>query len=153
MSIQHTDFAVAEAVKTVLEEFKPKKLRAKIHNRRNIPGLRGKRISRELREGVWIKSLGQRPGKTFSSVQDRTKRTLVLFVHGGSKTQVTEETLHDLFRRDIINYFHSQRSTGLEGELYSYVQIPSDYDIDDSFSRDRNVDIFIINTRFREDRR
>lgn len=118
---------------------------------KKIPGVTGKRFTETVKSGVWIKPLGSQPVKTFSSVRDVERKTLVVFVSGSSTRQSESATDYELIRDKIRDLFQDRRVTGLSGEIISFTSM-GDYDMDDVVSRKYDIDIIEISTVFREDR-
>lgn len=119
--------------------------------RKTIPGLSGRRISEQIKSGIWMKPLGSMPGKTFSCVRDVGRRTLMLFVEGSTTGMSTRASDYEVIRDLVRELFHDRRVTGLDGEMYSRVTLGT-YDIDDKVSRQYDIDMIEITTWFREDR-
>lgn len=150
--IQHTDWDVSERHAEIIRENWPASIAVrKPQLFKKIPGVTGKRFTETVKSGVWLKPLGSQPGRTFSSVRDVVRKTLVVFVSGSSTRQSQTETDYELVRDKIRDLFQDRRVTGLDGELYSYTSM-GDYDLDDVVSRKYDIDIIEISTVFREDR-
>lgn len=150
--IQHTDWDVSERHAEIIGEHWPPNVKVrKPQLFKKIPGVTGKRFTETVKSGIWLKPLGSQPGRTFSSVRDVVRKTLVVFVSGSSTRQSSTETDYELIRDKIRDLFQDRRVTGLDGELYSYTSM-GDYDLDDVVSRKYDIDIIEISTVFREDR-
>jgi hypothetical protein len=117
---------------------------------KKIPGFTGKRFTETIKSGMWIKPLGSVSQRTFSSVRDISRRSLVVFVSGSSTGRSPGETDYEKIRDKIRELFQDRRATCLDGEMYSRTSV-SDYDIDDVISRKYDIDIIEIETIFRED--
>ena len=98
-----------------------------------------------------MKPLGGQTTRSFSSVRDISRKTLVLFVSGSSTEQSRGETDYERIRDMMRDLFQDRRATGLCGEMYSTLSM-TDYDIDDVISRKYDIDLIEIETIFREDR-
>jgi len=150
--IQHTDWDVSERHAEIIRANWPASIAVrKPQLFKKIPGVTGKRFTETVKSGVWLKPLGSQPGRTFSSVRDVVRKTLVVFVSGSSTRQSQTETDYELVRDKIRDLFQDRRVTDLDGELYSYTSM-GDYDMDDVVSRKYDIDIIEISTVFREDR-
>lgn len=152
MPIRHTDWDVSLEHARVIEENWP----AGVNVRRpvvlkKIPGVTGKRFTETIKSGMWIKPLGGVTQRSFSSVQDVSRRSLVVFVSGSSSGRSSGETDYEKVRDMIRSVFQDARSTCLDGEMFSRTSM-TDYDIDDVVSRKYDIDIIEIETIFREDR-
>lgn len=151
-SINHSDWSISEAHLKVLVNNWPTVGVRKPELRKSIPGMSGKRfVMSDMKSGIWMKPMGSRIGRTWSSVRDVGRGTLVLIVDGSTSQQSRQETDYEIIRDRIRELFHDRRSLDLEGELYSRVTV-RDYDIDDSISRKFDIDIIEITSWFREDR-
>jgi len=151
-SIKHTDWDVSEAhAKAISDNWPTDVFVRKPELRKSIPGLTGKRINGDIRSGMWLKPLGGTIFRSFSSVRDISRKTLVLFVSGSSTQQSKGSTDYERIREMIRDTFQDCRATGLCGEMYSTTSM-GDYDIDDSISRKYDIDLIEIETVFREDR-
>ena len=117
---------------------------------KSVPGLTGKRFTETIKSGIWVKPLGGITQRTFSSVRDISRRSLVVFVSGSSTGRSGGATDYEKIRDMIRETFHDRRSTCLDGEMFSRTSM-SDYDIDDVVSRKYDIDIIEIETIFRED--
>lgn len=150
--IKHTDWDVSVAHSQAITDNWPSDVYVrKPELRKSVPGLTGKRINSGIRSGVWMKPLGSSTARSFSSVRDISRKTLVLFVSGSSTEQSRGETDYERVRDMIRDIFQDRRATGLCGEMYSKVSM-TDYDIDDAISRKYDIDLIEIETIFREDR-
>jgi hypothetical protein len=150
--IQYTDWDITERHAEIIVRQWPVGLGVKKPEvRKTIPGVKGRRISDQIRSGIWMKPLGSHSGRTYSSVRDIQRSTLMVFVSasttGQSRDQVNYEKIRDLVR-DI---FHDRRGTDLNGEVFSRV-VTADYDMDDAVTRQYDVDIIEIQSWFREER-
>lgn len=117
----------------------------------SIVGVVGKRITDDLRAGIWMMPLGSDVVKTFSSIHDVDRKTLLVAALGNSTRQ--SESTPPLFALSeaLRTMFASRRCARLEGELFSW-QETADYDIDDKLARKYDVIQIILSTRLREDR-
>jgi hypothetical protein len=150
--IKHTDWDVSVSHQKAINEHWPSDVYVrKPELRKVIPGLTGKRINSDVRSGMWMKPLGSETSRSFSSVRDITRKTLVLFVSGSSTEQSRGATDYEVVRDMIRDLFQDRRATGLCGEMFSKVST-TDYDIDDAISRKYDIDLLEINSIFREDR-
>ncbi len=152
MTIQHTDWDVSSTHAQMIRDNWPSGVdvrRPKLLKK--IPGVTGKRFTETVKSGVWIKPLGSQSVKTFSSVRDVARKTLVVFVSGSSTRQSSSATDYELIRDKIRELFQDRRVTGLSGEIISTTSM-SDYDQDDVVSRKYDIDVLEISTVFREDR-
>jgi hypothetical protein len=150
--IRHTDWDVSERHAEIIRSNWPEGVSIrKPQLLKKIPGVTGKRFTETVKSGVWLKPLGSQPGRTFSSVRDVVRKTLLVFVSGSSTRQSQSETEYELVRDKVRDLFQDRRVTDLNGELYSYTSM-GDYDIDDVVSRKYDIDIIEISTVFREDR-
>lgn len=148
----HTDWEVTEAHAKVINDKWPTVVSVRRPTvLKNIPGVTGKRFTETIKSGIWIKPLGSVPVRTFSSVRDIARRSLVVFVSGTTTGQSSTETDYEMIRDMIRDSFHDRRGTGLCGEMYSRVSV-SDYDIDDTARRRYDIDIMEVESIFREDR-
>lgn len=150
-AIRHRDWDVSTEHARLIVANWPRVSVRRPELRKRIPGLTGRRLSDEIRSGIWMKPLGSESGKTFSSVRDVARKTAVLFVIGSTTNQSAEATEYEIVRDLIRELFHDRRATCLNGEIYSRV-LTGDYDIDDALSRKYDVDLLEIVTWFREDR-
>lgn len=149
--IRHTDWDVSVEHARVIEEAWPNDVNVrKPVVLKKIPGVTGKRFTETVKSGMWIKPLGSVPQRTFSSVQDISRKSLVVFVSGTSTGRSSGETDYEIIRDKIRELFHNKRATCLDGEMYSRTSV-SDYDIDDVVSRKYDIDIIEIETIFREE--
>jgi len=150
--IRHTDWDVSRRHAEIISENWPADVKTrKPQLLKKIPGVTGKRFTETVKSGIWLKPLGSQPGRTFSSVRDVVRKTLVVFVSGSSTRQSATETDYELIRDRIRDLFQDRRVTDLDGELYSRTSM-GDYDMDDVVSRKYDIDIIEISTIFREDR-
>jgi hypothetical protein len=152
MTIQHTDWEVSNTHAQIIRDNWP----AGVSVRRpellkKIPGVTGKRFTETVKSGVWIKPLGSQSVKTFSSVRDVERKTLVVFVSGSSTRQSGSATDYEQIRDKVRDLFQDRRVTGLSGEIISFTSM-GDYDMDDVVSRKYDIDTIQISTVFREDR-
>lgn len=149
--IRHTDWDVSVEHARVIEEGWPDDVNVRRPVvLKKIPGITGKRFTETVKSGMWIKPLGSVSQRTFSSVRDISRRSLVVFVSGSSTGRSSGETDYEKIRDKIRELFQDRRATCLDGEMYSRTSV-SDYDIDDVISRKYDIDIIEIETIFRED--
>lgn len=147
-----TDWEVSQAHAREIINHWPDAVRVKKPEvRKNIRGVRGKRITDMIGAGMWIKPLGSVTGKSFSSVRDIGRRSLVVFAESTTTGMSEGETSYEIIRDLIRELFHDRRGCELPCELYSRVEAP-DYDIDDALARKLDIDILEITSWFREDR-
>jgi len=152
MTIQHTDWEVSSTHAQMIRDNWPDGVKVRRPELlKKIPGVTGKRFTETVKSGVWIKPLGSQPVKTFSSVRDVERKTLVVFVSGSSTRQSGSTTDYEQIRDKIRDLFQDRRVTGLSGEIMSFTSM-GDYDMDDVVSRKYDIDIIEISTVFREDR-
>jgi hypothetical protein len=152
MTIQHTDWEVSSTHAQMIRDNWPDGVKVRRPELlKKIPGVTGKRFTETVKSGVWIKPLGSQPVKTFSSVRDVARKTLVVFVSGSSTRQSGSTTDYEQIRDKIRDLFQDRRVTGLSGEIMSFTSM-GDYDMDDVVSRKYDIDIIEISTVFREDR-
>jgi hypothetical protein len=150
--IQYTDWEISQAHAQVINNNWPAGVSVRRPTvRKNVQGVTGKRITETIKSGMWIKPLGSQPGRTFSGVRDVVRKSLVIFVSGTTSGQSSEATEYEKIRDKIRDLFQDRRSTGLNGEMYSYTSM-GDYDMDDVVRRKYDIDIIEISTIFREDR-
>lgn len=150
--IQYTDWEVSQTHAQVINDNWPDgvSVRRPIV-RKNVQGVTAKRITETIKSGMWIKPLGSQPGRTFSGVRDVVRKSLVVFVSGTTSGQSSAATDYEKIRDKIRDLFQDRRSTGLNGEMYSFTSM-GDYDMDDVVRRKYDIDIIEISTIFREDR-
>lgn len=148
--VQPSDWEVTEKHAEIIRRNSPVPLRT-MHVRKSIPGVKGRRISAGLTSGLWLKPLGEAPGKTFGCLQDIAHSTLVIYAQSSTTAQATGTPDYDKLRAKIIRLFHNRRATRMNGEIYSRVDV-GDYDIDDALAREMDVDVYEITSWFREDR-
>jgi len=150
--IRHTDWDVSERHADIINANWPSDVKVrKPQLLKKIPGVTRKRFTETVKSGVWLMPLGSQPGRTFSSVRDVVRKTLLVFVSGSSTRQSVTESDYELIRDKIRDLFQDRRVTDLDGELFSYTSM-GDYDMDDVVSRKYDIDIIEISTIFREDR-
>jgi hypothetical protein len=151
LPIKHTDWDVSVEHSRVIQENIPDgvTIRTPVVLKK-VPGLTGKRFTETIKSGIWIKPLGGLSQRTFSSVRDISRRSLVVFVSGSSTGRSGGATDYEKVRDMIREKFHDRRATCLDGEMFSRTSM-SDYDIDDVISRKYDIDIIEIETVFRED--
>lgn len=151
MPIKHTDWDVSLEHARIIEEGWPEDVNVrKPVVLKRIPGFTGKRFTETIKSGMWIKPLGGVSMRTFNTVRDISRRSLVVFVSGSSTGRSGGFTDYEAIRDKIRDLFQDRRATCLDGEMYSTTSM-SDYDIDDSISRKYDIDIIQIETVFRED--
>ena len=151
MPIKHTDWDVSLEHARIIEEGWPENVNVrKPVVLKRIPGFTGKRFTETIKSGMWIKPLGGVSMRTFNTVRDISRRSLVVFVSGSSTGRSADYTDYETIRDKIRDLFQDRRATCLDGEMYSTTSM-SDYDIDDSISRKYDIDIIQIETVFRED--
>ena len=150
MSTTYTDWEVAQAQMSQIVAGLPDTIRTP-QLRKYIAGMEGKRLTEQLRAGVWLKPLGSVSGTTFSCVQDVRHPTLLVVAEKSSTGDSDGAPLYDVYRQLIRRIFQNRRSTGLDCEMYSTVDEGS-YEIDEALQRIMDVQTFVITTVIREDR-
>ena len=151
-TIKFTDFEVSERHAEIIVSHWPDAVRVKKPElRKVIPGVNKGRITQKVRSGIWIQPLGRQTVKSWSSVRDVARSSLVVFVRGSSTTITKEQEQYEIIRELISELFDDRRGTKLCGELISRVS-SGDYDMDDSVARDYDIDILKITSIFREDK-
>ena len=151
-SISYTDYEVTQKHAQVIEDNWPEGVpKYRLEVRKKIPGVTEKRITEKVKTGIWFKPLGSRPIKMFSNARDVERRTLVVFVSASTTGQMDVAQDYEKIRDEIISTFQDRRATCLDGEIFSSTSM-GDYDFDDVISRQHDVDLIQISTRFREDR-
>jgi len=150
--IQYTDYEVTQRhADVIVSEWPDSVLVRQPEVRKTIPGVVGKRIGEGVKAGIWIKPLGKQIAKSWSSVRDVRRSSMVLFVQGSTTSLIDSQQGYEVIRELITELFHDRRGTKLCGELISRVSV-GDYDIDDKVSRTYDIDILIITSTFREDK-
>lgn len=151
----YTDWEVAEAQKAQLisglDQRFPGTHRTPIQVRKYITGMVGKRLTDQVKAGIWLKPLGSEPGTTFSCVQDVRHPTLLVMVQPSTTGDSDGAPRYDNYRQLVRDLFHNRRATGLNCEMYSHV-VPEDYEVDERLQRAMDVQIFLITTVIRESR-
>lgn len=148
--IRYTDWQITQKHAEILRTNSPIETRH-MNVRKSIPGVVGKRITRDIKTGLWFKPLGLGAGKQFSCVHDTIRTSLVVLVQGTTTGQAKTTPDYDEFRKWVYALFHQRRATGLNGEVYTMVSA-GDYDMDDGLAGEFDVDVYEIASRFREDR-
>lgn len=151
MATQYTDWEVAEAQLDQIVTGLPTGIRAP-QLRKYIEGVAGKKITEQLKVGVWLKPIGSESGTTYSCVQDVRHPTLLIIAEASSTGDSYGTPLYDTYRQLIRRLFQNRRATGLDCEMYSTVQ-EGDYEIDERLlQRKMDIQMFVITTVIREDR-
>lgn len=147
---RHNDWEVTTRHLAIVDALKPAGLRqAQIWQ--TIPGVVGKRITADLREGIFLMPLSSEIGNTYSSVHDVNRRSLLVAAIGKSTAQSRDVPKLMQLAELIRTAFASTRVVEMIGELYSSHEIAG-YDIDDALARKLDVIQMILVSRFRETR-
>jgi len=150
MTVQYNDWDITKKHAEIIDALKPTSLRpSQVHT--TIPGVVNRRLTSDLREGIYLMPLESPIGNTFSSVHDVNRRSLLVASIGKSTTQSSGTPPLMQLAESIRTAFASRRVVRLTGELYSSHEIAS-YDIDDQLARKADVIQIILTSRFREDR-
>jgi len=150
--IHYTDWEISLRHAQIIKEHWPDSVLVKQPEvRKSIIGVRGRRITDQIRSGIWMKPLGSMAYRTLSSTRDMRRSTLMVFVSGSTSGQSREETDYEKIRDLVRELFHDRRGTELNGELYSRV-VTADYDMDDGVARQYDIDVIEIMSWFREER-
>lgn len=150
MTIRYNDWDITKRHAEIIDEIKPPSLRAtQVHT--SIPGVVNRRLTSDLREGLYLMPMESPIGLTYSSVHDVNRRSLFVASIGKSTTQSASTPLLMQLLEAIRTAFASRRVVRLPGELYSS-HANAGYDIDDQLARKADVIQIILTTRFREDR-
>jgi hypothetical protein len=149
-ALRYNDWDITNKHAEIVDGLKPAGLRpSQVHT--TIPGVINRRLTGDLREGVYLMPLESPIGLTYSSVHDVNRRSLLVASIGKSTTQSKGTPLLMQLLEAIRTAFASRRVVRLPGELYSSHEIAS-YDVDDQLARKADVIQVILTTRFREDR-
>ncbi len=148
--VYYTDWEVTQAHAVQIVNCLPSNVRRPVV-RKYIAGVRRERLTEQLKSGVWLKPLGSQPNTTFSSLQDVTHSSLLIIAQGSSTGDSNGAPLLDAYRQCVRRLFHNKRGSGLQCEMYSTVR-SAQYDIDEALQRKLDVQLFVISSRFREDK-
>jgi hypothetical protein len=152
MPIQYTDFDITKRHAAIIESEWPDSVKVQRPEvRKTIPGVKGTRITEGVRTGIWMKPLGRKTAKSWSSIRDIRRSTMVLFVLGSTTSLNDEQQPYEVIRELITELFDDRRGTKLCGELISTVSV-GNYDVDDKLSRTYDIDVLVITSTFREDK-
>jgi hypothetical protein len=147
---RHNDWSVTSRHLEIVDNLKPAGLRpAQIWQ--TIPGVVGKRINADLREGIFLMPLGSEIGNTYSSVHDVNRKSLLVAAIGRSTSQSNGPPVLMQLAESVRTAFANTRVAEMLGELYSSHEIAG-YDIDDALARKLDVIQIILVSRFRETR-
>lgn len=147
---KYNDWEIAERHTQIVKEFLPQGFRAP-QLALNIEGVVGTKINDSLRSGTWLKPMGSEVVRTFSSIHDVNRSTLLVVAIGRTTIQSDQAPKLMEFAEKIRTAFADRRVLKLLGELFSSHE-PAGYSIDDSLARKYDVYQVILNTRMREDR-
>lgn len=150
MAGQYTDWEIAQEIARVLRQNQAAGYRNP-QVRKYIAGMSGNRLTEQLKVGVWVKPLGSQSVRTMSCVEDVNHKTLVVIAEAYSTGDSEQTPTGDNYRQLIRRLFHNRRGTALVCEMYSTVR-ETNYDIDEALQRKLDVQLFVIESRFREDR-
>jgi hypothetical protein len=149
-SVRYNDWDVTQRHLEIVDSVRPARMRPpQIHQ--TIPGVVGKRLSEDLREGLYLMPIDSEIGNVYSSVHDVNRRSLLVAAIGKTTSQSAEAPLLMQLSEAIRTAFASRRVMKMNGELYSSHQIAS-YAIDDALARKLDVIQIFLTSRFRESR-
>lgn len=147
---RYNDWDITQRHAEIVNELKPGKLRtAQVHT--VIPGVLGRRITKDLREGIYLMPMDSRVTNTYSSVHDVMRRSLLVASIGITTTQSLDPPVLMKLAERLRNAFAAKRVVEMNGELYSSHEI-SGYDVDDDLARRADVIQIVLTSLFREDR-
>lgn len=148
--IRYNDLEIAKKHREIVQSILPPGARA-VDLRRQIPGFRNNRVTKDFKAGTYMMPVGSRTVTTYSSTHDIERTTLLVIAEGVTTGQFTDlpDSMKTIER--LRNLFASRRIMNIPGELYSNHSEPK-YDVDDDADRRFEMLFILLTTTTREAR-